>query len=111
MVTVSNVTPLFHLGSHVHRFQGDTPPRPCSWHYTSTVYSVTPPHQTLYLSLFGLSLQGEPISKTLYLGSHVHGGQYNNPPQTLYLVSHGHSCQGYPNLQTLYLGSHIQSPR
>ena len=126
MATVSNVTPLFHLGSHVHRFQGDTPPRPCSWRYTSTVYSVTPPHQTLYLSLLGLSLQGEPISQTLYLGSHVHGGQYNNPPQMLYLVSHGTVARVTPTsrpctwghtytfskvrpLQTLPLQSHIHS--
>ena len=83
VATVSNVTPFFHLGSHVHRFQGDTPPRTCSWGYTSTVSSVTPPHQTLYLSLLGLCLQGETISQTLYLGSHVHGGQDDNHPQTL----------------------------
>ena len=37
MVTVSNVTPLFHLGSHIRRFQGDIPLRPCSWGYTSSL--------------------------------------------------------------------------
>ena len=107
VATVSNMTPLFDLRSHIHRFQGDTPPRPWSWGYTSTVSSMTPPHQTLYLSLLGLCFQGDPISQTLYLGSHVHDGQNDNPPQMLYLVWHGHSRQGYPNFQTLYLGSHI----
>ena len=76
---------------------------------THPVSSMTPPHQTFYLSLLGLSLQGYPISQTLYLGSHAHGGQDDSLPQRLYLVSHGHSHQGYPNFQTLYLGSHKHS--
>ena len=70
---------------------------------------MTPPQHTFYLSLLGLSLQGYPISQTLYLGSHAHGGQDDNLPQRLYLMSHGHSHQGYPNFQTLYLGSRKHS--
>ena len=109
VATVSNVTPLFYLGSHVHRFQGDTPSGPCSWSYMSTVSSITPYHQTLYLSLLGLTLQGDPVSQTLYLGSHIHSLQ-SDSSKILYLRLHVYSLQGFPTLKSLYLGSHIQSP-
>ena len=128
MFTVSGETSLLRpcTWSHMSTVFSVTPSRPgtgvtfpvssviplhkhCIWAHTSTVSSVTPPHQTFYLSLLGLSLQGYPISQTLYLGSHTHGGQDDNLPQRLYLMSHGHSHQGYPNFQTLYLGSHKYS--
>lgn len=132
------MTTLLYLGSHVHRFKGDTPPKPCSWDCFSIVSSVTPPHQTLYLRSRGLQSQGDPLSHILYLEPHGHNHHGDPNFQTLYLGSHIHrlreppcrppwspqsqvthpkSCtwghmstvSGFPHLKSLYLGSHVQS--
>ena len=81
--------PTLKLGSQVHTFQGDcilqtrtwghtstdfmvnTLPTPCNWNHRSTVSRLTP-YSRPCLWVHKSSLQGDPTTRILYPGSHVH---------------------------------------